>query len=221
MSGQIINFEGRTHREVERLLPWFVNGTLEPDERVWLERHIDECGQCQREIAELNELQAAYMQQAEQESVTDPTRAWQRMRGRLSAPGHAQTQRSWWSRALQDWRQAAPWLRYALAAQPLLLAIGAFISMPRDEPAPYRTLSTQAAAHDATNTLVIVFDPQTTEAQMRRMLRASHAQIVEGPNDAGAYVLAVPAHRLATVREALRSAPGVTLVESLAPEDAH
>ena len=50
---------------------------------------------------------------------------------------------------------------------------------------------------------------------MRGLLRASEARIVDGPNDAGAYVLAVPPARVAMVRDALRAAPGVTLVATL------
>ena len=50
---------------------------------------------------------------------------------------------------------------------------------------------------------------------MQQLLRASQARIVDGPNEAGAYVLAVPVGREASVRDALRAAPGVTLVESL------
>ena len=47
------------------------------------------------------------------------------------------------------------------------------------------------------------------------LLAASGARIVDGPNEAGAYVLAVPPARLGGVRDALRSAPGVVMVEAL------
>jgi hypothetical protein len=53
---------------------------------------------------------------------------------------------------------------------------------------------------------------------MRGLLRASDARIVDGPNDAGAYVLAVPQARVTQVRDALRSAPGVMLVATLGPD---
>jgi hypothetical protein len=60
-----------------------------------------------------------------------------------------------------------------------------------------------------------VFDPRISAAQMQRLLEASDARIVDGPTDAGAYVLSVPADRAEGVRDALRAAPGVTMVESL------
>jgi hypothetical protein len=72
------------------------------------------------------------------------------------------------------------------------------------------------AAADAR--LVVVFEPGASQARTQQLLHASQARIVDGPNEVGAYVLAVPAMRVARVRDALRGAPGVTLVESLDPE---
>lgn len=209
------------HHEAERLLPWYVNGTLEEDEQVQLQQHLGQCRQCQRELAELREWQAACAQLAT--TPLDATQAWRRLRARLLAPDAARARRHWWDRATQDWRQASPWLRWALLAQAVALCGVAVLALPRNEPPAYRTLGTAPTARAAfdSSTLVIVFDPHASEAQLRRLLRASQAQIVEGPNEAGAYVIAVPAERLATVRDALRAAPGVTLVESLAPESEH
>jgi hypothetical protein len=62
---------------------------------------------------------------------------------------------------------------------------------------------------------VVVFEPGASQARTQQLLRASQARIVDGPNEVGAYVLAVPAARVASVRDALRAAPGVSLVESL------
>ncbi|MEP6632789.1 MAG: zf-HC2 domain-containing protein [Luteimonas sp.] len=217
MSGRIVDFEGHAHRDAERLLPWLVNGTLESEESAWLQRHIDECALCQRELVELRALQSAYAQDA-QAASSDPEQAWKRLRERLRNSGNTEALRSrrrWWRSAADDWRQTTPWLRYALTAQAAALALGLALWAPRERPAEYRTLGASTAARGA---LVIVFDPRTTEAQVARLLRASEARIVDGPNDAGAYVLAVPSERLATVRDALRAAPGVTLVESLSPQ---
>ena len=108
-----------------------------------------------------------------------------------------------------------PWLGWALAGQAALLAAFAVALWQRPEPpAPYRLLGTSASAGD----LIVVFDPRVDEATLRGLLRASGTRIVDGPNEAGAYVLAVPPARMASVRAALRAAPGVRLVESLAPE---
>ena len=62
-------------------------------------------------------------------------------------------------------------------------------------------------------TILIVED----EARMRRLLQACAARVVDGPTAAGAWILSVPSARAPTIREALRAAPGVTLVEGLGP----
>jgi hypothetical protein len=49
-------------------------------------------------------------------------------------------------------------------------------------------------------------------------VRSNDARIVDGPNATGTYVLAVAPRRLPQVRDALRSAPGVILVEPLGQE---
>jgi hypothetical protein len=60
---------------------------------------------------------------------------------------------------------------------------------------------------------MVMVDPAMREAQWRGLLQASGARIVDGPNAAGAYVLAVPPARTARACDALRAAPGVLLVE--------
>ena len=40
MSGRVLRFEGSAHTEAQRLLPWFVNGTLKDEELALIERHL-------------------------------------------------------------------------------------------------------------------------------------------------------------------------------------
>ena len=53
--------ESATHTVVDVLLPWFVNGTLEGEERALVERHLDHCHHCRREADWLRELHAAHL----------------------------------------------------------------------------------------------------------------------------------------------------------------
>lgn len=220
MSGPILKFEGSDHHEVERLLPWFVNGTLEADERALVAQHLEHCPQCKQELAELFELRAACLQTPP--PAVDESAGWRRVQARLHTPerspeAHARRARS--GDRIRSWRRAPRWLRAAFLAQTAaVLAIAAAWTLMREPPADYRTLSAAPAPRGAANTLVIVFDPDTPEARMRQLLRASQAHVIDGPNEAGAYVIEVPDGQLATVRAALRAAPGVSLVASLAPE---
>jgi hypothetical protein len=63
--------------------------------------------------------------------------------------------------------------------------------------------------------LVVQFAPETTESEMRRILRLSQTRLVDGPTGTDAYLLAVdPAAEREALR-VLRSQKAVVLVESL------
>jgi hypothetical protein len=62
---------------------------------------------------------------------------------------------------------------------------------------------------------VVVVEPTTTEAELRRILRDAGARIVDGPTQANAYVLDVPAMRQAQALQALRAEHALVLVERL------
>ena len=53
MSGHVLPFEGHAHRDVERLLPWYANATLDPDEDARVRAHLIECAACRAELATL------------------------------------------------------------------------------------------------------------------------------------------------------------------------
>jgi hypothetical protein len=241
VSGSILPFEGRRHAEAQRLLPWLLTGRLEDDERAWLEAHVSGCGDCRNELEQLRVLRDACAQaegaqaegaqaegaQAEGAQAdagvaifaearpgdagsTEADRGWRRLRPLLQ-PSRMLREHAWRAPATRRPR----WLRWAIAAQAATLAALAFALWQPPAPARYRTLGATPPA--ATGNLVIAFDPHLDEADLRRLLLASQARIVDGPNDAGAYVLSVPSARLPMVRDALRAAPGVTLVAALGP----
>lgn len=215
MNARILLFEGRRHAEARRLLPWLVNGRLDDDARTWVEQHVAGCSDCRREVEELRLLRSSYLGGADDIAVHDADAAevdagWRRLRPRLGR-ADAGRERPWHGR----WMDAR-WLA-ALAAQSVaIVVLGIMVWRQPAPPAAYRTLGNTPAA--TAGTLVVQFDPRLTEARLRALVRSNDARIVDGPNATGAYVLAVPTRRLTQVRDALRSAPGVILVESLGPE---
>ena len=64
---------------------------------------------------------------------------------------------------------------------------------------------------------MVVFDPLTPESELRRILRDSGARIVDGPTQANAYILDVPAQRQDEAVKALRRERAAVLVEQLGP----
>src|SRR5213592_5034525 len=58
-SGRVLQIDPAAHKVADVLLPWLVNGTLEGDERAFVEQHVAACPRCQREVEWLREFHAA------------------------------------------------------------------------------------------------------------------------------------------------------------------
>ncbi|GLQ49914.1 zf-HC2 domain-containing protein [Dyella flava] len=197
MNGRIIKFEGSVHAEADRLLPWYVNGTLDEGERVQVEQHLAECAACRREVEWLRTLQEGFVEQTQQDELSPAAHP----------PRHAAMRRS----ASPVRRRRERWLIGLAAIQAVvILALSVFTF--RAQLAPYRTLS---APGDNDALLVVTFDPRTPESQLRQLVRAYDAHFVGGPTEGGVYILRVPNGRAAAMRKALHGSRQVMLVEDL------
>jgi anti-sigma factor RsiW len=193
MSARVLPFDAATHKVVDVLLPWFVNGTLEDEERALVEQHLRQCERCRREVEWLQELHAA---------CAGASPAVPRLREQLMT-SHARG------------RRAVPWSRAVMAAQlAAILVLGAAV-VGDETRAPYRTLGAADSAARAPASLVVVFDPALTELDLRRMLRAVGARIVDGPTQANAYLLDVDPGAREQALRALKVDRRVVLVEPL------
>ena len=57
-------FDIQNHDELELLLPWYVNDTLEATERAALQQHLDNCSECCEGVALLQRMQGAVRNEA-------------------------------------------------------------------------------------------------------------------------------------------------------------
>ena len=69
----------------------------------------------------------------------------------------------------------------------------------------------------ATGSLVVVFNPTTSVAEVQRILRSAGARIVDGPTQANAYVLEVPPGQTERAAQAIRAERAALLIEPLGP----
>ena len=214
MTGRIVELGAALHRQVEALLPWYVNGSLGDEERLRVESHVAECPRCQAELASERLLQAAL--RGNDNDTDDPEAAIARLRVRIARhgphPRWTRRWRSWWRSASNGWH-------WALAAQGMtILALCTLLAwwLPsRDE--PYHALGASSVDSERTAgaTLVVRFRPDITEQEMRRVLRDSEARLVYGPTATDAYLLSVSRGREQAAIVRLRQQAAVLLVESL------
>jgi hypothetical protein len=204
------------HRAAFDALPWLLNGSLGAAEREAVQAHVQSCAACRDELDMLGALRVAG--QDSNAPVLDPERGLARILPRLDARPAPKAQPPG---VLQRWRarlaaNERAWLRGAMVAQAVVIA-GLLLALVRPDgfaTAPYRVLGAHVQDHAA---LVIVFRPQTTESELRRIVRASGARIVDGPTVTDAYLVSVNGSKAAALAR-LRAEPGVALAEPLQPE---
>jgi hypothetical protein len=124
MSGQILSFTKSSHHRTQQLLPWFVTGTLDAEERAAVEQHLQGCPGCRSELDGVRIFQAAYVSR---EMPPDTERALARLRAQLASGATAPTvPRKRPAIRLSGLLGRAPtWMRWALAAQfGLIVALG-------------------------------------------------------------------------------------------------
>lgn len=194
------------HQAVQQLLPWLLAGTLEGAERTLVERHLQGCAQCAADLAWQRRLRAAA---AAPDAAFDADRALAQLLPRLG-PQASPVGR------LARWRRAAAangaWLKWTVAAQ--LAAIGVLsLQLAGQRDADYRALGGMPRAD---GNAVVMFRPETTERDMRRILQASGARVVDGPTVTDAYVIALPPARAHAALARMRAERAVTLAQPLA-----
>lgn len=213
MGRRVLKFHGSRHQATEMLLPWFVNGTLEGEELALVEQHLESCARCQREVDALRELQAAYMGT---EMLPDAAASFQELRRQLDGSRTAWRPAALFRRLSQSWWQSPTWAQWVLAAQlGVIVLLGSLVVLGSGSDTLYRTLAAADAPRHAAGSLVVVFDPRVTEAELRQIVRRVGAQVVDGPTEAGAYVLQLPPERQTVAVATLRAERAVALVETL------
>ncbi len=210
MSARIVNLDS-AHKEVRDLLPWFVMGTLDEGERRHVEEHLQACAACRGEVEWEQQLRAANNAALPERDVD---RAFAAMRARLPAS----TRKVSWLERLMESMRPRPWAGWALAAQAAVIVGLAVALWSRPTPIgpeehSYRALSRPVAAEPSR--MVVAFAPQTPLAEMRRILLANGARIVDGPTAADAYILSIAPERAEAAVQQLRAEPSVLLVQSL------
>lgn len=202
----IIKLRNNLHDDVQELLPWLVNGTLEPSEVTSIEAHLQECAQCRAELAAERQLAAAI-----ESSPIDSEAAWERMERRLTAGEfRASAPRAplWRRRVPLGWAIASP---LAAAAAFALLVI----NLPARQPLEpqYRALGSAETVQPAN--LVVQFEPATRVSDMQQALQSVDARLVDGPTETGAYLLRVDGAKRELVLKRLRDNQAIALAQPI------
>lgn len=202
---EIIRLRNNPHDEVQELLPWLVNGTLDPEEAERVEAHLLECAQCRLEL-EAEERLAALVAS----TPLDCDSGWENMQRRMEGEVAAR------SAPAGLWRRPIPigWAVVSPLAAAATLAIILVNVTPRQPVEPqYRALGAVPTAQPAN--LVVQFAPATKLSDVQGLLGSVDARVVDGPTSTGAYLLHVDRNKRELALKALRDNQAISLAEPI------
>ena len=210
---EITRLHGSPHEQTQRLLPWYNNGTLDSGEAALVQAHLAECAEC-RADAEFDRQIAGGVASLK----LDVEHGWAALNetiGTASSTGGSRAAETSQIVRPPFWRRRVPiaWMVTGQAAAALLVFAAFALPASSPEPAAYHALG--AAPVSEAGNLVVVFDPEASEAQMRGALAETGARIVDGPNASGAYVLHVAEDGRPSALRKLRSKGEILLAEPI------
>jgi hypothetical protein len=243
MSGKVDMARNGAHRATQDSLPWLLNGTLGGAGLEAAQAHLQDCAACRADLAGLRRLREAgrladphcnperalaqLLTRLDATAQTPPPTAAPAAPAPVSAPVHDAAGTSWRARARRAVNDPR-WLRRALLAECCALAVfgvllgvllgplfGPLMAGPGEAFDVWRALGPAPAVQGRA---VVVFRPDTSEREVRRILRGSGARIVDGPTVTDAWVLALPEGAPAARLARLRAEPAVLLAAPLAVE---
>ena len=203
----------------QELLPFYVNGSLQGEEREWMERQLAEHADARAELEACRALQSRIRRSLPEVPATlGLDKAMARIRG--DRPGRLD-------------RFAAllglgGGLRPAMALAGLALVavqagvIVSLVARPADEDAGAGLRTPKASTVHDGPLLKINFAPDAKEAEIRHLLVSVQGRLAGGPGQLGDYYVAVPAGREQALADEVRRSPivqGVVLAPGLPPDN--
>lgn len=187
------------HDYVYNLLPWYLNGSLHEDDTNRVNAHLEQCDTCslalQDEIGIARQLQEE--PPAMKQLLAKKDQNFTQLKARLEQPKYA-----------RPWRMNIP----QVAALILFAGFLGFFGARLGDEGEYVTLSRNAKS-DAT-VLQVMFQPSTSERELRHLLLDADAKLLNGPSQKGVYRVQLPADvDAAAYARRLRKHPATRYVE--------
>jgi hypothetical protein len=199
------------HDEVDLLLPWYVNDTLDPAEHDRVANHVAACAECQESVALLTDVQAAVVRNKATPIVPQP-----RVDELLDSIDSNR------SPSLPDRQQLMSFM--AAAAVTLLLVATLVITNPDDNTDTAQVYETATSTQDGASmdyVLRIQFTSGISQKERDQVLQDIGARDISGSIDEGSYrvIVHLPAASLEELdgyTGSLESLPEVSSVSVVA-----
>jgi len=194
-----MNTDANNDADLIALLPWYVNGTLEDDERKAVAELLERSEAARKELRALETLSAQVIDEVRANEPVAPVQlGWQRLKRSIAA-GNQQSADSGASNVVQGAFPNNRWRSFAAVAAMLIVAlqVGILIQRPAEDP-NIRLLSGHGLSEHPLqqlgdyHLLQIRFIDTADVAVVNELLQRYEAEIISGPSALGLYQIAVP-----------------------------
>jgi Putative zinc-finger len=218
-----------THAEAASLLPWLANGRIAPEEREWVEAHVQSCAQCRAELA-AQRVVAAQMNRdgaaSPAEAASDEQRSFNKLWARIEASESASNAATGTMGAAVPVKRSSPtvrWLAAAVIVQAIGLGIFGMNSLGHGNRAPDAfTTVTRVETRVSSPAVRLVFQPEASVATVNTLLTHQGLVIVGGPGISGNFTAELTADAVASgataesVAAVLSKDPNVSFAQPVA-----
>jgi hypothetical protein len=166
---------------IKSLIPLYIKGILSDSQRLEVERALLDSPELRKEFDEWTQIHHAYDLIAKELPVpSNDSYSTIRKRSRKSECGR------FFERLMHHKKVASA----VIAAQLLIMiAMGFYIAHLKGG---YKTLSTTSITEGKSMRINVVFKKETSEAEIRDLLRRIYGRIIDGPYASGLYVIEIP-----------------------------
>jgi len=217
-----------THAEAWALLPWLANGRIAPEDREWVEAHVQTCAECRAELA-AQRMVASHVTREEAGSPpqagSDEQRSFNKLWARIEAAESASIPITGTGAAVGTTRSSRTvrWLAAAVVVQALGLgALGlAFNNSDNAAGKPSFTTVTREETRLLAPAVTVVFAPNTPINTVNTMLGHQGLSIVAGPGLEGNFKAELSPDAVASgataesVVAVLKKDPNVTFADTI------
>jgi len=212
------------HDHIIESLTWYVNGTLDARQQGLVQKHLERCALCRKELALQQQIHGAITQPAKVEFA--PQTSFNKLWDRIKDEQFVQAGQNQFASPARRWL-ALPrfelnwlidrWIPITLSVQFLIIAGLTSVLWIRsgESPATYRTVTSTA---DPDRPIIhTVFDEATRLSDVKDILNKAGLEVASGPTTAGVYSLTPDTSRstppLNEVVVSLRNDPRVRFAE--------
>jgi hypothetical protein len=205
--------ENETRQHFQELLPWHINGTLDTEQKRWVEEYLSTHPQAKSELLWNEALQTRVRERAPSVAA-DVGWSTLQQRIRLERRAQAPSLMGRLSQLLGGFRFTPA---MATAAAVILVqagVIGTLLRHSGQDDAVDKDVYRNIGSAPYTGPVVeVTFKEGATEKEMRRLLMSVNGNVVGGPGQLGNYLVFIPAAKIGDAEAILRASP---LVESAA-----